>query len=98
VGNPPTGTFAELGTSNPPRPGVPDTRGFRELGWSPTYPGLSRNQLQLLYNTLKTRKKQRFYALKRSILWIIKHRKSFVYWQFREDLQASNLPWKRSPG
>jgi hypothetical protein len=43
VGNPPTGTFAELGISNPLRP--------------PS--GLSRNQLQLLYNTPFQLKKQR---------------------------------------
>ena len=49
------------------------TRGPRQTRLSPVRvephsSGLSRNQLQLLYNTPKTRKKQRFYALKRCLL------------------------------
>ncbi|MGZ4859953.1 MAG: hypothetical protein ACXV8M_10390, partial [Candidatus Angelobacter sp.] len=49
MGHPPTGTFAELGISNPLRP--------------PS--GLSRNQLPLLNNTPNEHKKQRVRGLER---------------------------------
>jgi hypothetical protein len=44
--------------------------------------GLSRNQLQLLNNTLNTRKKQRIHAHELLLLRLIKPANSFVYRQF----------------
>ena len=74
-----------------PDPGSPTGASFAL--WGGDHPsGLSRNQLQLLYNTPKTRRKQRFYAIKRSFLRMIKRPQIVCLLPVRASLRDPGLP------